>query len=78
MKKHIEIIKTKENESSKKYIVYREYHTGLVWTRQRVELTKIELVNYLENHFNEIQNIEIFRAEDKLPITIDTYIKIGE
>lgn len=60
----------------KKYIVYRHYNNMLLgWSYERIELTKEELLKYLDKHLSEIKEIEIFKRDEKSQIDISISIK---
>lgn len=55
----------------KKYIVYRNYNTGILgWRHERTELTKEELLKYIENHLPELGDIEVFKRDEKVKIQV--------
>lgn len=59
----------------KKFIVYREYFTGLFYTYEKIELDKEELGEYISKHYTELKNIEIYSFKDKVNIDLTIQLK---
>lgn len=62
----------------KEYIVYRYYFDNVVYRREKIEFTKKELYKYLYDNQTEIDNIDVFKIEDKIKVKIDTKITLSE
>lgn len=54
----------------KKFIVYRQFFTGLFYTYEKLELDKEELGEYISEHYEELKNIDIYSFKNKVNINL--------
>lgn len=61
-----------------KFIVFRQYFTGLFWTYERIELEEGELGKYLENNYKDLDKIDIFTKQEKVNIELKINLRKKE
>lgn len=61
-----------------KFIVFRQYFTGLFWTYERVELEEGELGEYLENNYKDLDKIDVFTKQEKVNVELKINLRKEE
>lgn len=65
-------------KEKKEFIIYRKDYSGIISGYYKKELTREELKDYISKECNRLENIDVYKIEDKINVNIDISININK